>query len=95
MIIQKKERGTYHRGFLDLTNTNMCYRCEYCQQGFNQIYHLQQIAVEWFICSKCRHYYNVSVDDVFDLKYVETKKEWRDTKVSIFFPYPMGFDEDG
>jgi len=94
-MIQKKERGTYHRGFLDLTNTNMCYRCEYCQQGFNQIYHLQQIAIEWFICSKCRHYYNVSVEDVLSLKYVETKKEWRDTRVSIFFPYPMGFDEDG
>jgi|TARA_Y100000296_G_scaffold10704_1_gene12414 hypothetical protein len=87
--------GKNHRGFADLTHTNMCYRCEYCQQGFNQIYHLQQIAIEWFICSNCRHYYNVSIEDVLNLKYVETKEEWREAGVSIFFPYPMGFNEDG
>jgi hypothetical protein len=83
-----------HRGFADLTHTNMCYRCEYCQQEFNQIYHLSQIALEYFICSDCINYYKISRDDVRNLKYVETKEEWRETRVCMFFPYPMGFDEE-
>ncbi len=92
-----KNERTYWRGFMDLTNTNMCYRCDYCDQPFNQIYHLTQIAVEYFICRKCIQYYKLTTEVVSSLKYVETRKEWDDAewcKSKIFFPYPIGFDEE-
>jgi len=84
--------GKNHRGFKDLTHTNMTYRCDYCDQGYNQIYHLNQLAIEYFICHKCIGYYKITREDIRNLKYVEDRIEWRKTGVSSFFPTPIGFD---
>ena len=86
--------GKNYRGFKDLTHTNMCYRCDYCDQGYNQIYWLQQIAIEYFICDNCQRYYRLTAKDMIELQYVENRQEWKDANSSArFFPYPIGFDE--
>ena len=90
-------KGKYHHGFLDLTHTNMCYRCDYCGVGYNQIYWLHQIAMEHFICDRCQKYYCLSSNDLLELQYVETRKEWREADAcpcNGFFPYPCGFPKD-
>ena len=56
--------GKNYRGFAELTNTNMCYRCDYCDQGYNQIYWLEQIAMEYFICDNCQNYYRLTPKDL-------------------------------
>ena len=87
--------GENWKGFKDLTHTNMCYRCDYCDQGFNQIYWLHQLAVEYFICDRCVSYYKVPTRDLIELKYVENRQEWNDASwfpSKPFFPYPIGFD---
>ena len=83
--------GKNHNGFKDLTHTNMCYRCDYCDQGYNNIYWLAQIGLQFFICHKCQDYYKLSWEDQLKLRYVETMEEWRETDVSIWFPTPVGF----
>ena len=87
--------GKNHKGIKDLTHTNMCYRCDYCDQGYNQIYWLQQIAMEYYICDRCQSYYRLTHKDLLELQYVETRQEWRDADCwpnNGFFPYPIGFD---
>ncbi len=86
----------YDNGFADLTNTNMSYPCEYCQQGFNRLHNLFQICLEYFICRTCISYYKLSMDVVRGLKYVETRDEWKAApwcESKIFFPFPLGFDD--
>ena len=86
----------YDNGFADLTNTNMSYPCEYCQQGFKRITSLHQIALEYFICRKCIEYYKLPMRVVKSLQYVETRNEWHHAEwceSKIFFPYPLGFDD--
>ena len=87
--------GKNYKGFKDLTHTNMCYRCDYCDQGYNQISVLQQIALKYFICNNCQRYYRLTTHDLIELKYVQTRQEWRDADCwpnKGFFPYPIGFD---
>ena len=88
------QMGKNYKGFADLTHTNMCYRCDYCDQGFNQIFMLHQLALEYFICSKCKEYYKATFRDLIELKYVETRQEWQDADCwPRWLPYPIGFDE--
>ena len=84
----------FYKGIRDLTNTNMCYRCDWCTTGFNQIFWLRQIAIEYYICDKCIDYYKITNENIWRLKYVENMTEWRETRVSMFFPYPIGFGDD-
>ena len=92
---QSPQLGKYHNGFKDLTHTNMTYRCDYCDQGYNQIYWLQQIALEYFICDNCKEYYKLTLEGLQELRYVENRTEWQDAgwfPSKPFFPYPIGFD---
>ena len=87
--------GKNYRGFKDLTDTNMCYRCDYCDQGYNQIYWLRQLAIEYFICDNCKEYYKLTNEDLVELKYVQNREEWQEADAwpnKGFFPYPIGFD---
>ena len=84
----------FYKGIRDLTNTNMCYRCDWCTTGFNQIFWLRQIAIEYYICDKCIDRYKITNENIWRLKYVENMTEWRETRVSMFFPYPIGFGDD-
>ena len=87
--------GKNYKGFKDLTHTNMCYRCDYCDQGFNQIYSLNQLAIEYFICDRCVKYYKLTTKSLIELRYVENRQEWDDAgwvPSKLFFPYPLGFD---
>ena len=87
--------GKNHKGFKDLTHTNMTYRCDYCDQGYNQIFWLQQIAMEYFICDNCKEYYKLTLEGLQELKCVENRTEWQDAgwfPSKPFFPYPIGFD---
>ncbi len=87
--------GKNHKGFKDLTHTNMCYRCDYCDQGFNQIHLLNQLAIEYYICDRCLKYYKLMNSDLKKLRYVENRQEWQDAgwfPSKLFFPYPLGFD---
>ena len=87
--------GKNWKGFADLTNTNMCYRCDYCDQGYQNIYWLQQIAMEYFICDRCQKYYRLTSKDILELQYVQNRQEWKDADCwpnKGFFPYPIGFD---
>ena len=95
--LSKDSPPKYDNGFLDLTHTNMCYRCDYCGVGYNRIYWLQQIAMQYFICDRCQKYYRLTIHDMMCLQYVETRKEWQDADCwpnNGFFPYPIGFDEE-
>ena len=86
--------GKNYKGFKDLTHTNMCYRCDYCDQPYQNIYWLRQLAIEYFICDNCKEYYKLTVNDLFELQYVQNRQEWKDANCSPrFFPYPIGFDE--
>jgi hypothetical protein len=88
--------GKNFKGFKDLTHTNMCYRCDYCDQGFNQIFSLNQLAVEYYICDRCVSYYKLTTKGLEELRYVENRQEWNDASwfpSKLFFPYPIGFDE--
>ena len=86
--------GKNHMGFKDLTHTNMCYRCDYCDQPYQNIYWLRQLAIEYFICDNCIEYYKLTTRDLIELKYVQNRQEWKDANCSPrFFPYPIGFDE--
>ena len=78
----------------NLRNTNMCYSCEYCQQGFDHTDSLRQVAISYFICVRCCIYYKLTHANVLKLRYVENREEWRDTGMTMWFPYPMGFDEE-
>ena len=94
MYGERPTLGKNYKGFKDLTHTNMCYRCDYCDQGYNQIYWLSQIALEYFICDRCQKYYKLTVKDLIELKYVETRQEWQDADCwPRWLPYPIGFDE--
>ena len=87
--------GKNYKGFKDLTDTNMCYRCDYCDQGFNQIFAVNQLALEYFICDRCVKYYKLTIQGLIELKYVENRQEWIDAiwfPSKPFFPYPIGFD---
>ena len=87
--------GKNHKGFKDLTHTNMTYRCDYCDQGFNQIHLLNQLAVEYYICYRCLKYYKLMASDIKKLRYVENRQEWNEASwfpSKLFFPYPIGFD---
>ena len=93
--MKQPQLGKNHNGFKDLTHTNMSYRCDYCDQGYNQIYWLQQIAMEYFICDNCQRYYRLTTQDLIELKYVQTRQEWKDADCwpnKGFFPYPIGFE---
>jgi len=93
---EQPQLGKNYRGFKDLTDTNMCYRCAYCDQGFNQIYSLNQLAIEYFICDRCVKYYKLTIKDLIELRYVRDRQEWQDADCwpgKGFFPYPIGFDE--
>ncbi len=95
--LSKDSPPKYHNGFLDLTHTNMCYRCDYCGVGYNQIYWLQQIAMEHFICDNCQTRYELTTKDKIELQYVETRQEWREADCwpcNGFFPYPLGFPKE-
>ena len=92
---EQPQLGKNYRGFKDLTHTNMCYRCDYCDQGYNQIYWLRQLAIEYFICDNCKEYYKLTVEDLVELKYVQNRQEWQEADAwpnKGFFPYPIGFD---
>ena len=92
---QQPQLGKNYKGFKDLTHTNMTYRCDYCDQGYNQISVLQQIALKYFICNNCQRYYRLTTQDLIELKYVENRQEWEDAgwfPSKLFFPYPLGFD---
>ena len=92
---EQPQLGKNWKGFKDLTDTNMCYRCSYCDQGFNQIYSLNQLAIEYFICDRCVKYYKLTIKDLIELRYVRDRQEWRDADSwpgKGFFPYPIGFD---
>ena len=87
--------GKNYKGFKDLTDTNMCYRCDYCDQGFNQIFAVNQLALEYFICDRCVKYYKLTIQGLIELKYVENRQEWNDASwfpSKGFFPYSIGFD---
>ena len=87
--------GKNWKGFADLTHTNMCYRCDYCDQQFNQIYSLNQLAIEYYICDRCLKYYKLMGSDLKKLRYVENRQEWNNAgwfPSKLFFPYPIGFD---
>ena len=93
---EQPQLGKNWKGFKDLTYTNMCYRCDYCDQGFNQIYSLNQLAIEYFICDRCVKYYKLTIKDLIELRYVRDRQEWQDADCwpgKGFFPYPIGFDE--
>ena len=88
--------GKNSKGFKDLTHTNMTYRCDYCDQGYNQIYHLYQLAMEYFICDNCQRYYRLTTKDLIELKYVKNRQEWQDADCwpgKGFFPHPIGFEQ--
>ena len=92
---QQPQLGKNYKGFKDLTDTNMCYRCDYCDQQFNQIYLLNQLAIEYYICDRCLKYYKLMGRDLKKLRYVENRQEWYDVgwvPSKLFFPYPIGFD---
>ena len=38
--------------------------------------------------------YKITNENIWRLKYVENMTEWRETRVSMFFPYPIGFGDD-
>ena len=61
----------YDNGIADLTHTNMCYRCDWCDQGYNRIIHLNQVGVEYFMCDRCRSYYKLTWSQLDRLKYIE------------------------
>ena len=87
--------GKNHNGFKDLTHTNMCYRCDYCDQPYQNIYWLHQIAIEYYICDNCKEYYKLTLEGLRELRYVENRTEWQDAgrfPSKPFFPYPIGFD---
>ena len=87
--------GKNYKGFKDLTHTNMCYRCDYCDQGFNQIFALNQLAIEYFICDRCVKYYKLTIRALVELRYVRDRQEWDNAgwfPSKLFFPYPLGFD---
>ena len=93
--MKQPQLGKNHNGFKDLTHTNMTYRCDYCDQGYNQIFWLQQIALDYFICDNCKEYYKLTLEGLQELKYVENRTEWQDAgwfPSKPFFPYPIGFD---
>ena len=92
-IMKQPQLGKNYNGFKDLTHTNMCYRCDYCDQPYQNIYWLRQLAIEYFICDNCKEYYKLTVEDLFKLQYVQNRQEWKDANSSArFFPYPIGFD---
>ena len=87
--------GKNYKGFKDLTHTNMCYRCDYCDQQFNQIHLLNQLALEYYICDRCVKYYKLTTKSLRELRYIENRQEWQDASwfpSKLFFPYPIGFD---
>ena len=93
--MNQPQLGKNYKGFKDLTHTNMCYRCDYCDQGYNQISVLQQIALKYFICNNCQRYYRLTAKDLIELKYVENRQEWQDADWfprKLFLPYQIGFD---
>ena len=91
-MMKQPQLGKNYNGFKDLTYTNMCYRCDYCDQPYQNIYWLRQLAIEYFICDNCKEYYKVSIGDLLKLQYVQNREEWNDATWNQFFPYPIGFD---
>ena len=92
---QSPQLGKNYRGFKDLKHTNMCYRCDYCDQGFNQIFSVNQLALEYYICDRCVKYYKLTIKCLRELRYVENRQAWQDVSwfpSKLFFPYPIGFD---
>ena len=94
-IVNQPQLGKNYKGFKDLTHTNMCYRCDWCDQGYNKIFMLCKIACQYFICDRCQKYYRLTVKDMLELQYVQNRQEWKDADCwpgNGFFPYPIGFD---
>ena len=78
----------YDNGFADLAHTNTCYRCDWCDQGYNRIIWLQQVGLEYYICDNCREYYKVSIGDCIKLRYVESRRDWI-SAVGLWVPHPF------
>ena len=94
-VKEQPQLGKNYKGFKDLTHTNMCYRCDYCDQGFNQIFSVNQLALKYYICDRCVKYYKLTTSGLRELRYVENRQEWQDADwfpSKLFFPYPIGFD---
>ena len=94
-MMEQPQLGKNYMGFKDLTHTNMCYRCDYCDQPYQNIYWLPQIAIEYYICDTCKEYYKLTLEGLRELRYVENRTEWQDAgkfPSKPFFPYPLGFD---
>ena len=94
-MMEQPQLGKNYMGFKDLTHTNMCYRCDYCDQPYQNIYWLHQIAIEYYICDNCKEYYKLTLEGLRELRYVENRTEWQDAgrfPSKSFFPYPLGFD---
>ena len=94
-MMEQPQLGKNYMGFKDLTHTNMCYRCDYCDQPYQNIYWLHQIAIEYYICDNCKEYYKLTLEGLRELRYVENRTEWQDAgkfPSKPFFPYPLGFD---
>ena len=94
-MMEQPQLGKNYMGFKDLTHTNMCYRCDYCDQPYQNIYWLHQIAIEYYICDNCKEYYKLTLEGLRELRYVENRTEWQDAgkfPSKPFFPYPIGFD---
>ena len=83
----------YDNGIADLTHTNMCYRCDWCDQGYNRIIHLNQVGVEYFMCDRCRSYYKLTWSQLDRLKYIERRKQWVSI-VGLWVPWPWHGDDE-
>ena len=92
---EQPQLGKNYKGFKDLKHTNMTYRCDYCDQGFNQIFSVNQLALEYYICDRCVKYYKLTTKGLRELRYVENRQAWQDASWfpnKLYFPYPLGFD---
>jgi hypothetical protein len=83
----------YDSGFADLKHTNMCYRCDWCDQGYNRIIYLAQVGLDYFMCDRCREYYKVSYSDAKRLQFVTSKREWI-SAVGLWVPDPFWRKDD-
>ena len=82
----------YDNGFADLEHTNMCYRCDWCDQGYNRIIWLTQLAIEYFMCDNCRERYDVTYEQCRRLRYIESRREWTSI-VGLWVPWPWHWDK--
>ena len=73
MYGERPTLGKNYKGFKDLTHTNMCYRCDYCDQGYNQIYWLKQIEerVEAKYSKRIEYLVNANNELMYELEQCE------------------------